>query len=60
MNTGIGSSGVPGGAKAEASNFNIVYRALLWMATFQRSLKHWSLQSDISQRPLARSGGLAA
>jgi hypothetical protein len=29
MNTGIGSSGEPGGAKAEANNFKIVYRAWL-------------------------------
>jgi hypothetical protein len=30
MKTGIGSSGEPGGAKAEANNFNIGYRAWLW------------------------------
>jgi hypothetical protein len=34
MTTGIGSSGEPGGAKAEASSFDIVYRAWLWDGSF--------------------------
>jgi hypothetical protein len=52
MNTGIGSSGEPGGAKAEANNFDIGYRTWLWDATFQALAKHWSLQSATSQRPI--------
>jgi hypothetical protein len=34
MNTGIGLSGEPGGAKAEANNFNILYCAWRWHGNF--------------------------
>jgi hypothetical protein len=52
MNSGIGSSGEPGGAKAEANNFNIGIVLGFGMTFFWRSLKHWSLQPAISQRPI--------
>jgi hypothetical protein len=61
MNTGIGSTGEPGGAKAEANNFDIGYRTWLWDATFQALAK--ALELAVRYYPetyCLGSGGLAA